>query len=99
MEAAIRSAPQAGRIGNDRFPPLSRHLSLYPLPSPARSATVARSNRGDFMRKLGLVAAATLALLGSAAYAKTTVIYAARVIPDASKPEQDRKSTRLNSSH
>src|SRR3546814_18742553 len=85
MEAAIRSAPQAGRIGNDRFPPLSRHLSLYPLPSPARSATVARSNRGDFMRKLGLVAAATLALLGTTAHAKTTVIYAARVITDASK--------------
>src|SRR3546814_1298826 len=38
------------------------------------------------MRKLGLVAAATLALLGSAAYAKTTVIYAARVITDASNP-------------
>src|SRR3546814_17932939 len=89
MEAAIRSAPQAGRIGNDRFPPLSRHLSLYPLPSPARSAPVARSNRGDFMRKLGLVAAATLALLGSAASAKTTVIYAARVLTDTSKPAHD----------
>ena len=38
------------------------------------------------MRKLGLVAAATLALLGTTAHAKTTVIYAARVITDASKP-------------
>src|SRR3546814_18366969 len=37
------------------------------------------------MRKLGLVAAATLALLGTTAHAKTTVIYAARVITDASK--------------
>ena len=40
------------------------------------------------MRKLGFVAAATLALLGSTAHAKTTVIYAARVITDASKPAQ-----------
>jgi imidazolonepropionase-like amidohydrolase len=38
------------------------------------------------MRKLGLVAAATLALLGSAAHAKTTVIYAGHVITDADKP-------------
>ncbi|WP_428682815.1 amidohydrolase family protein [Sphingopyxis sp.] len=38
------------------------------------------------MRKLGLVAAATLALLGGTAYAKTTVIYAGRVIADADKP-------------
>ena len=40
------------------------------------------------MRKLGLVAAATLALLGTTAHAKTTVIYAARVITDAAKPAQ-----------
>lgn len=40
------------------------------------------------MRKTGLVAAATLALLGGTAYAKTTVIYAARVITDAAKPAQ-----------
>jgi imidazolonepropionase-like amidohydrolase len=38
------------------------------------------------MRKLGLVAAATLALMGGTAYAKTTVIYAGRVITDADKP-------------
>ncbi|MBL8650038.1 MAG: amidohydrolase family protein [Sphingopyxis sp.] len=38
------------------------------------------------MRKLGLVAAATLALLGSAAHAKTVVIYAGHVITDADKP-------------
>ncbi len=38
------------------------------------------------MRKLGLVAAATLALLGGTASAKTTVIYAGRVITDADKP-------------
>lgn len=38
------------------------------------------------MRKLGLVAAATLALMGGTAYAKTTVIYAGRVITDAGKP-------------
>ncbi|OHC98489.1 MAG: Xaa-Pro dipeptidase [Sphingopyxis sp. RIFCSPHIGHO2_01_FULL_65_24] len=38
------------------------------------------------MRKLGLVAAATLALMGSAAFAKTTVIYAGHVITDADKP-------------
>ena len=38
------------------------------------------------MRKLGLVAAATLALMGSAAFAKTTVIYAGHVITDAEKP-------------
>ena len=40
------------------------------------------------MRKLGLVAAATLALLGSAAHAKTTIVYAGRVITDASKPAE-----------
>lgn len=40
------------------------------------------------MRKLGLVAAATLALLSSAAMAKTTVVYAGRVITDASKPAE-----------
>jgi len=38
------------------------------------------------MRKLGLVAAATLALMSSAAFAKTIVIYAGRVIADAEKP-------------
>jgi len=38
------------------------------------------------MRKLGLVAAATLALPGGTAYAKTTIIYAGRVITDADKP-------------
>jgi len=38
------------------------------------------------MRKLGLAAAATLALLGSEADAKTTVIYAGRVIVDPDKP-------------
>lgn len=38
------------------------------------------------MRKLGLVAAATLALLGTTAAAKTTVIYAGHVITDADKP-------------
>ncbi|APZ98566.1 Xaa-Pro dipeptidase [Sphingopyxis sp. QXT-31] len=38
------------------------------------------------MRKLGLVASATLALMSSAAYAKTSVIYAGRVITDADKP-------------
>lgn len=38
------------------------------------------------MRKLGLVAAATLTLMGGAAYAKTTVIYAGHVITDADKP-------------
>ena len=41
------------------------------------------------MRKIGLVATATLALLGTtAANAKTTVIYAGRVIADADKPTQ-----------
>ena len=41
------------------------------------------------MRKIGLVAAVTLALLGTtAANAKTTVIYAGRVIADADKPTQ-----------
>jgi hypothetical protein len=40
------------------------------------------------MRKLGMVAAATLALLGTTAYAKTTIVYAGRVITDASKPAQ-----------
>jgi imidazolonepropionase-like amidohydrolase len=41
------------------------------------------------MRKIGLFAAATLALLGTtAANAKTTVIYAGRVITDAEKPAQ-----------
>jgi imidazolonepropionase-like amidohydrolase len=41
------------------------------------------------MRKIGLVAAVTLALLGTAAAnAKTTVIYAGRVITDADKPAQ-----------
>lgn len=38
------------------------------------------------MRSIGLVAAATLALLGETAIAKTTVIYAGRVIADANKP-------------
>lgn len=38
------------------------------------------------MRKLGLAAAATLALLGSEVDAKTTVIYAGRVIVDPDKP-------------
>lgn len=38
------------------------------------------------MRKVGLVAAATLALLGSSAFTKTTVIYAGRVIADPGKP-------------
>ncbi|MBW8296125.1 amidohydrolase family protein [Sphingopyxis sp.] len=41
------------------------------------------------MHKIGLFAAATLALLGTtAANAKTTVIYAGRVITDAEKPAQ-----------
>lgn len=41
------------------------------------------------MRTIGFVAAATLALLGAtAANAKTTVIYAGRVITDADKPTQ-----------
>lgn len=41
------------------------------------------------MRKIGLVATATLALLGTtAANAKTTVIYAGSVIADADKPTQ-----------
>lgn len=40
------------------------------------------------MRKIGLVAAATLALLDGTAMAKTTVIYAGRVITDASKPAE-----------
>ncbi|WP_439567355.1 amidohydrolase family protein [Sphingopyxis sp.] len=41
------------------------------------------------MRKIGLVAAVTLALLGTAAAnAKTTVVYAGRVITDADKPAQ-----------
>lgn len=40
------------------------------------------------MRKFGLVAAATLTLLGSSAFAKTTVIYAGRIITDAAKPAQ-----------
>lgn len=38
------------------------------------------------MRKFGLVAAATLALLGGTAFAKTTVIYAGRVIADPDRP-------------
>ncbi|WP_422061773.1 amidohydrolase family protein [Sphingopyxis sp.] len=38
------------------------------------------------MRKIGLVAAAACALLSSTAIAKTTIIYAGRVITDASKP-------------
>lgn len=40
------------------------------------------------MRKIGLVAAAACALLGSTAIAKTTVIYAGRVITDASRPAE-----------
>ncbi len=40
------------------------------------------------MRKLGMVAAATLALLGTAAQAKTTIVYAGHVITDAGKPAQ-----------
>ena len=40
------------------------------------------------MRKLGMVAAASLALLGTTTYAKTTIVYAGRVITDASKPAQ-----------
>jgi len=40
------------------------------------------------MRKFGLVAAATLALLGSSAFAKTTVIYAGHIITDAAKPAE-----------
>ncbi|MBJ7441899.1 MAG: amidohydrolase family protein [Sphingopyxis sp.] len=40
------------------------------------------------MRKIGLVAAATLALLGTTVNAKTTIIYAGRVITDADKPAQ-----------
>ena len=41
------------------------------------------------MRKIGLAAAATLALLGAAtANAKTTIIYAGSVITDADKPAQ-----------
>ena len=40
------------------------------------------------MRKYGMLAALTLALLGTAANAKTTVIYAGRVITDADKPAQ-----------
>lgn len=40
------------------------------------------------MRKIGLVAAAAVALLSSTAIAKTTVIYAGRVITDASKPAE-----------
>ncbi len=40
------------------------------------------------MRKFGLVAAATFALMGSSALAKTTIIYAGRVITDASKPAE-----------
>lgn len=40
------------------------------------------------MRKIGLVAAATLALLGSSAFAKTTVIYAGHIITDADKPAE-----------
>ena len=38
------------------------------------------------MRKLGLWAAATFALMGGVAFAKTTIIYAGRVIVDAEKP-------------
>lgn len=40
------------------------------------------------MQKYGLLAALTLALLGTTANAKTTVIYAGRVITDADKPAQ-----------
>nr|WP_137752979.1 amidohydrolase family protein [Sphingopyxis sp. L1A2A] len=40
------------------------------------------------MRKFGMLAALTLALLGTAANAKTTVVYAGRVITDADKPAQ-----------
>ncbi|WP_432767612.1 MAG: amidohydrolase family protein [Sphingopyxis sp.] len=40
------------------------------------------------MRKLAIAAATTLALLGTAAQAKTTVIYAGRVITDAGKAAQ-----------
>ena len=40
------------------------------------------------MRRFGLLAAATLALLGTAANAKTTLVYAGRVITDATKPAQ-----------
>ena len=40
------------------------------------------------MRKFGLVAAAMLALLGTAAHAKTTIVYAGRVITDAGKAAQ-----------
>ncbi|PQM27972.1 amidohydrolase family protein [Sphingopyxis lindanitolerans] len=40
------------------------------------------------MRKLGFVAAATLALMGSSAIAKTTIIYAGHVITDANKPAE-----------
>lgn len=40
------------------------------------------------MRRLGLVAAAAIALLSGTAYAKTTVIYAGLLITDAAKPAQ-----------
>lgn len=40
------------------------------------------------MRRLGFVAAATLALMGSSAIAKTTIIYAGHVITDANKPAE-----------
>lgn len=40
------------------------------------------------MQKYGLLAALTLALLGTTANAKTTVIYAGRIITDADKPAQ-----------
>jgi len=40
------------------------------------------------MRTIGLVAAAAAALLSGTAYAKTTIIYAGRVITDAGKPAE-----------
>jgi imidazolonepropionase-like amidohydrolase len=40
------------------------------------------------MRKLGFVAAAAFALMGSSAIAKTTIVYAGHLITDASKPAE-----------
>lgn len=46
------------------------------------------------MRRLGFVAAATLALMGGSAIAKTTIVYAGHLITDASKPAKKEKMER-----
>lgn len=51
------------------------------------------------MRKLGLVAAATCALMSSAAIAKTTFIYAGHVITDVTQPAQGPSTVIVTDDH